>query len=132
MKIESLYGMSLSHFKLLLSADGLQSNFHPVTVDFPKSNISPANGCDIIIHGQSANSQRIFSLNPDLVTSFIQTTVFSGTLKVELFGYCLADEENRIESLFKEAAKDKVMIFSRDQIKQIQALTDLLLPKNTA
>jgi hypothetical protein len=106
-KFKDLYGRQCIFFKLKVSSlTGLSISKMNRTIDEPKSNVRPADGCDIIINGLSTYSSRIGVINRDIVIMHTTSYTNSGTLLVGLHGYAMDEAEyENIKSQFLKLAK---------------------------
>lgn len=120
--MQDLYGKKILKFSLSFSQRGITSQFIPVTVDLPKSNVAPAKGCDIIIHGESTHTTRVLPINPDCVKQLTKTHALNGDFEGKMFGYCFESDKDTVVQQFKEALVKPTEEFCRKQQNQINQL----------
>jgi hypothetical protein len=91
--LKPIYGTNLIRYDLNFSEKkGLVFHKFTVKMDIPKSGVTPAQSCDVIINGASCNSEIIYRVEPD-TTSRTRTYTIYGTLEVKLYGFCETETE---------------------------------------
>lgn len=120
MSNNELYGKDIIKFNFEFKKNEFSKVSSKVKIDTKKTNVSPAAGCDIIIHGSSTNTSRIYSLNKDLVINETSLTSFVSTSMpyVSLFGYCDADQLDDIFEQFKKRSIELLKEYSQ-QLKLV-------------
>jgi hypothetical protein len=119
-----LHGKKLISVCIEFSHQGTALSRHNTTVDRYYDNVSPADGCDIIIGGFSTKKSRILSNCPDYIEKNTTISTWDGALKIKFNGYCEDSEERvkDIENRFREYVRPIVHDFCKKQLAIINSL----------
>ena len=122
LKKQDLYGKKITQFDCSIQNGEFVKTASVVSIYTPGNGQAPASGCDIIIHGSSTNSERIFELNPQLVLNETTLFAYSATTfpKVTLHGYCDQEQVDKLFEDFKERAKSLL----NDHASKLQSLLE--------
>ena len=127
-KIDALKGTRIQHVHFSFSASGFAKKFNEVSVGNAKSGVSPGPNCDIIINDSSTRSDRVYSINPNVIED--KTTLFAINPKtvptIDFFAFCDIDDVELLYSQF--ILKSKVLLDNHAKllagvIKDIEKLT---------
>jgi hypothetical protein len=115
-----LYGKRIQKFQFELKGGKFSKFANEVTINNKHPNVSPASGCDIIIHDSSTTSDRILAVNPELVRkTHLMSYTSESVPDVSLFGYCDATELDALFEAYKVRAKDLL----KDYVEQLRKVT---------
>lgn len=127
-KINSLKGTKITSFQFEFSINGFEKQTSIVNIDKHRNNVSPATGCDIIIHGASCKSSRILSINPNLIEEYTTLIAYTATNipSIKIKGFCHESDVNMLFTQFK--SKSKVLLSEyKKKIDKVSIVIDAYL-----